>query len=295
MVVATAPAQVGSVPAADDLGNIVELEHVNVTVPDQILATWFYIVGLGFTRDPYMNVSPMNMWVNIGGQEFHLPTREPQVIPGHIGLVVPDLKALKERLATIEKPLEGTKFSWSAKKDHVVATCPWGNEYHAFEPAAEFGDIILGVPYVEFNVRPGTAKGIAKFYEQVLGASPVTVKNGRGTVAKVAVGHCQELRFRETSDPIPAYDGHHIAVYVANISASYNFFEERGLVMEAMRGHQYRFKEIIDPDSGEKLTTLEHEVRSLQHPMFGRPFVNRNPNQTQAGYRRGEDAFQTPV
>jgi hypothetical protein len=294
MVVA-APARETSVAAADDLGNVVELEHVNVTVPDQILATWFYIVGLGFTRDPYMNVSPMNMWVNIGGQEFHLPTRTPQVIPGHIGLVVPDLKSLKERLASVEKPLEGTKFSWSAKKDHVVATCPWGNEYHAYEPAEEFGDIILGVPYVEFLVKPGTAKGIARFYETVMGAAPVSVKNGKGAVAKVSVGHCQELRFRETADPIPAYDGHHIAVYVANISASYSFFEERGLIMEAMRGHQYRFKEIIDPDTGAPLHTLEHEVRSLQHPMFGRPFVNRNPNQTQAGYKRGEDAFQTPV
>jgi hypothetical protein len=279
----------------DDLGNVVELEHVNVTVPDQILATWFYIVGLGFTRDPYMNVSPMNMWVNIGGQEFHLPTRGAQVIPGHIGLVVPDLEELKVRLKTVEPHLEGTKFSWSAKKNRVDATCPWGNKYRAYETAPEFGDIILGVPYVEFLVKPGTAKGIARFYEQVMQASPVTYKGGKEPIAKVAVGHCQELRFRETSDSIPAYDGHHIAVYVANISDSYKFFEERGLIMEGMRGHQYRFKEIIDPKSGEPLTTLEHEVRSLQHPMYGRPFVNRNPNQTQGGYRRGEDAFLTAV
>jgi hypothetical protein len=294
-MVAAAPAKDSAIAAEDDLGNIVELEHVNVTVPDQILATWFYIVGLGFTRDPYMNVSPMNMWVNIGGEEFHLPTREPQVIPGHIGLVVPDLEGLKQRLASVEKPLEGTKFSWSAKKNHVVATCPWGNEYRIFQHGPEHGDRMLGVTHVEFLVKPGTAKGIAKFYEKVMGASPVSVKNGKNTVARVSVGHLQELRFRETSDPIPAYDGHHIAVYVANISSSYGFFEEKGLIMEGMRGHQYRFKEIIDPDSGEPLMTLEHEVRSLQHPMFGRPFVNRNPNQTQQGYRRGEDAFLTPV
>ena len=42
--------------AAEDVGNIASLEHVNIRVPDQSVATLFYIVGLGFTRDPYMNV-----------------------------------------------------------------------------------------------------------------------------------------------------------------------------------------------------------------------------------------------
>jgi hypothetical protein len=37
----------------EDLGSIVELGHVNVTVPDQTPATLFYIAGLGLTRDPY--------------------------------------------------------------------------------------------------------------------------------------------------------------------------------------------------------------------------------------------------
>ena len=36
----------------EDLGNIVELGHVNVTVPDQTKATAFYLMGLGLTRDP---------------------------------------------------------------------------------------------------------------------------------------------------------------------------------------------------------------------------------------------------
>ena len=33
--------------AAEDLGNIVELGHVNVLVPDQSKATAFYLMGLG--------------------------------------------------------------------------------------------------------------------------------------------------------------------------------------------------------------------------------------------------------
>ena len=36
----------------EDIGNIVSLEHVNVPIPDQSLATLFYVVGMGFTRDP---------------------------------------------------------------------------------------------------------------------------------------------------------------------------------------------------------------------------------------------------
>jgi catechol-2,3-dioxygenase len=36
----------------EDLGNIVELGHVNVTVPDQSKAIAFYLMGLGLTRDP---------------------------------------------------------------------------------------------------------------------------------------------------------------------------------------------------------------------------------------------------
>ena len=38
---------------AEDLGNSIHFEHVNVTIPDQRLATLFYVAGLGLTRDPY--------------------------------------------------------------------------------------------------------------------------------------------------------------------------------------------------------------------------------------------------
>ena len=66
--------------AEEDVGNIVSLEHINVQVPDQSLAILFYVVGLGFTRDPYLTVGLGNMWINVGEQQFHLPTRKAQVI-----------------------------------------------------------------------------------------------------------------------------------------------------------------------------------------------------------------------
>ena len=72
--------------AAEDLANVVGLEHVNLRAPDQRLATLFYITGLGFTRDPYLVTGVVNMWVNVGRSQFHLPTAKPQVLRGRVGL-----------------------------------------------------------------------------------------------------------------------------------------------------------------------------------------------------------------
>ncbi|HZS02663.1 MAG TPA: hypothetical protein VFE37_28380 [Chloroflexota bacterium] len=276
---------------AEDVGNVVALEHVNVTQPEQPKAMLFYLVGLGFTRDPYMNVGLNNIWVNVGEQQFHLPTRPPQVIPGHIGLVVPDLGALEQRLASVREPLAGTKFSFSRQDGYVAATCPWGNQFRCYAPDARFGDIIVGMPYVEFQVRPGAAAGIARFYEEVMRAPSRVEQDAAGTAAHVDIGTHQWLTFRETDGPIPPYDGHHIAVYVANFSGPYSFLKARDLIMEEPRNHQFRFKEIVDPATGERLHTLEHEVRGLHHAMYGRFMVNRNPAQSQQGYLRGHDAL----
>ncbi len=275
---------------AEDVGNIVSLEHVNVCVPDQTLATLFYVVGLGLTRDPYLMVGLDNMWANAGEQQFHLPSRPAQVIPGHIGLVVPDLTGLRKRLQSVEKALAGTRFSWSSEDGYVAATCPWGNRFRCYEPQARFGAMTLGIPYVEFLVRPGTAAGIARFYQEVFG-SPASVTDENEPAAVVSMGPAQTLYFRESADGSAAYDGHHIAVYVANVSTAYAFLEERGLVTERLRNHQYRFQRIVDPATGELLTELEHEVRSLRHPMAGRRFVSRNPEQRLGGYVRGQDAL----
>ena len=277
--------------AEEDMGNIVSMEHVNVTIPDQGTATLFYVLGLGFTRDPYMTVGLDNMWINVGEQQFHLPTRERgQVIPGHIGLVVPDLDRLQTRLKAVQDRLVGTRFTWASEGDHLAVTCPWGNRFRCHAPGGRFDDMALGIPYVEFPVRPDAARGIARFYEVVMGA-PAKVEREHGApVARVAMGRNQWVDFRETTEAIPPYDGHHIAVYVANFSGPYGLLRERDLIMEDVAGHQFRFKELVDPESGERLSVLEHEVRSMRHPMYRRALVNRNPVQMQSDYARGQDA-----
>ena len=96
---------------AEDVGNIVFLEHVNFRVPDQQLATAFYVTALGFTRDPYLMVGLDNMWINLGRSQFHLPTGNPNRSRGRVGCVVADFDALPERLHTAEKWLSGTTYS----------------------------------------------------------------------------------------------------------------------------------------------------------------------------------------
>lgn len=275
----------------EDVGNIIALEHINVQIPDQSMATLFYVVGMGFTRDPYLNVGLGNMWVNVGEQQFHLPTRPPQVIDGHVGMILPDLDALKSRLESVAGGLKNTAFEFSLAADHVAVTSPWGNQYRCYQSDPARGDMSIGIPYVEFNVPSGAAPAIVDFYRVALGASGSMESNGGGAVGRVKIGRQQSLIFRETERSLVPYDGHHIAVYVANFSSPYGYLKERGLISEDVRNHQFRFKDLVDPKDGSRKFSLEHEVRSLKHPMYARPFVNRDASQSQRAYRRGWDAF----
>ena len=166
---------------AEDLGNITGLEHVNLQIPDQAQGTLFYVQGLGLTRDPYMNTGLANMWINVGKSQFHLPTGEPWVLRGAIGLVSPDRDALLDRLERVKKPLAGTKFAVRETNDCVEVTCPWGNNFNMHSPDEErFGPINLGMPYLQFDVPMGTAKGIKRFYKKVFDAKTELEGNGVG-------------------------------------------------------------------------------------------------------------------
>jgi hypothetical protein len=275
--------------AVEDLGNSIHLEHVNVQVPDQQLATLFYVAGLGLTRDPYLMVSTTNMWINVGQSQFHLPSGQKQVLRGHTGIVIAGRAALLDRLASVAKKLDGTAFAFSEHNDFVEVTCPFGNRLRCHEPdAARFGRVTLGIPYVEFEVPPGAANGICAFYPEIMGI-PAELENGE--VARVKVGKDQYLRFRETDRPQPDFDGHHVQIYITNFSGPYRRLAERGLITREDNQYQYRFCDIIDPRDGRHLFTVEHEVRSATHPMYLRPLVNRNPAQTNRNYAHGHDQW----
>ncbi|HUY26900.1 MAG TPA: hypothetical protein VMV27_05725 [Candidatus Binataceae bacterium] len=276
--------------AAEDLGNIVALEHVNVTVASQEQAAIFYVNGLGLTRDPYMMTGPANMWVNAGRQQFHLPTSKLQVLRGHVGVVVSDYGELPKRLARVRDTLAGTRFGFFERDGYVETTCPWGNRIRCFAPGKRFGVMAVGIPYVEFDVPIGTAAGIARFYSEIICAQAALLEDAHGRFACIRAGAGQNLFFRETEKPIPAYDQHHIAVYINDFSGPHRKLTDRGLITQESDQHQYRFQDLVDPDSGKLLFTIEHEVRSMRHPMYLRPLVNRNSSQSIMHYAPGEDA-----
>lgn len=273
----------------EDVGNILLLEHVNVTLPDQQLAHLFYVTGMGLTRDPYVDFGDRNMWINVGRQQFHTPLGEPQVLRGTVGLVLPDLEGLERRLERIAPRFKDSKLNCTQGNGYVDVTCPWGNHIRCHAPGHAFGSMQIGMPYVEFTVKPRTARAIADFYREVMQAPTQVVKDDDGTVAVVGIGTEQTLRYRETADDIAEYDGHHIAMYVVNFSRAHRYLCERDLVFEESDAHQYRFRDIPHPKNGKTLFTIEHEVRSLGHPMWGRELLNRNPEQGFFNYRRGHD------
>jgi hypothetical protein len=282
-----------------DVGNIVLLEHFNVVHDDQRLATLFYVVGLGGTRDPYIFPGLTNMWVNFGRTQVHLPSRgekpKPEVLRGTAGFVVPSLAELKKRLEFAGKEMKrivpgvSTKFAFTEKEDCIEAVCPWGNRIRCHAPAPEWGPTELGLAYVDFDVPPGTADGIARFYSEVIKA-PSSAESNRATVR---VGSHQRLMFTETARPQPEYDNHHIQVYIADFSGPYAWLRERGLVTMETDEAEWRFQWIVDPGAPQKkLFQIEHEVRSAKHRLFGRPLVNRNHAITNVNYTHGHDAFR---
>jgi len=153
----------------------------------------------------------------------------------------------------------------------------------------------LGIDYVEFSCRPQQAERIAMFYEALLDATTNVVSldaTGQQKAAVIGVGNIDEtgkaeqsLLFRETSDPIPEYDGHHIALYVGESAQDFEqafknallanvvwknprFSDQVDNLEEARKEQQFRFKEIIDIETGVPIMELEHEMRSINHPSW---------------------------
>jgi hypothetical protein len=166
-------------------------------------------------------------------------------------------------------------------------TVEWG------EYATKYGRLesdCRGIDYVEFNCPLGSAEKIALFYESVLDATTSCFEVAPGLkIAIIAFGNVdgngkvdQSILFRESEDAIPPYDGHHVAMYVGQSSSdfeqAYRNAEIAGVVWvnprftdkaDSLEGakawKQFRFKDIVDMKTGEKIMELEHEMRSTEH------------------------------
>jgi hypothetical protein len=148
-----------------------------------------------------------------------------------------------------------------------------------------------GIDYLEFQCPVGTAAKIALFYESIFDATASVVQDGDTAtdIAIVAVGNVDEtgkadqsLLFRETEEVLPPYDGHHIAMYVGKSQADFDqafknaatagvvwvnprFSDKADTLQGAREWKQFRFKDIVDMETGEKIFELEHEMRSIEH------------------------------
>ena len=278
------------------------LEHVNLTVPmhDKSTSDIFYLKGLGHARDPRVD---WMLHANIGPNQFHLlpSVSKPQVLPGYFVLFYDNLNELLDRLKHLQ--LEDTQFnfhfyrtdtqnaisSWSMQflrqnLTHLRVKCPYGNEFHCYEapknytpPGAHPGprSIGLGMPFVVYFVPPNRISSIAKFYQTYFKAS-CTMDEDR---VVVSCGEFQYLVFEETQEEIRPYDGHHLCIYVEDFYQAFRRIEKDGLNWnnpifkdrcmtweETNVQQQFRFIQLIDPDTKKIVLNLEHEVRSLDHP-----------------------------
>jgi hypothetical protein len=263
--------------ATPDLGSVVFFEHVNLRVTDHRLATAFFVEGLGLTRDPFRMVGTRNMWVNVGRQQFHLPIGEPTTLHGEVGVVLPDLETTATRLEALGPVLRDTAFGVRRDDGTLVTTTPWGHRMRLHAAGPSWGLAPQAVAYVEFWVAAETASTIAAFYRDVLQCS-VEVEGPRGrAVAVVAVGPHQHFRFQERPDGRLIPSNNHVAVYLTRFHQIYAALEKLGVIMEPEAGEQFRFADIVDPVTGQRVYSFEHEMRSLYHPDYRRPLVNRTP------------------
>lgn len=305
---------------AQDIGGIACLEHININVPDAVLAQQFYVDVLGLTRDPTRAGRSTVAWINVGRQQFHLPLAdEAQVIDGRIGIVVPEnsLKPLEERLNAAVKAvpkLADTSFKWTKANeplpdefsrdfqcDHstfIQVTGPWGNTFR-FHENASANPRRLGIAYVEFFCEKSslaTIKQTYGFFNAIVGERKED--SGRDSIS-VTVGARQRLIFTEKADghALRPYDGHHIAIYVTYFDTTFEAMRKANLIFVNKRfsdaattldaAHeisQFRTRDFIDSDTKDTVFQLEHEVRSLHHWAYMRRLINRMTDVTIQGY-----------
>ena len=106
-------------------------------------------------------------------------------------------------------------------------------------------------------------------------------------VATVCVGPGVHLTFVESpilsDDAMKQMEGVHACIYIPNFEQTYNKLKERGLIWtnprfthldscstwdEALASRTFRFKDIVDLKTGEKILELEHETRPMMHGQY---------------------------
>lgn len=262
----------------------VSIEHVNINSgPWTTALQEFYYDILGFADDSRAlavrqrtnaaggSFSGLH-WVNIGLQQFHLPSSSPQVIRGRIGLSYESLEQLEKRLEAGGIPLEKVRQD-DGQLTNLIISCPIGNKLCLHEqkrcegsltwfgpaptipvPSPEIAlpggqSLGLGMEYVDFDVPLGTAQIIHKFYKHFFNTEVAELEmfessGGPGSFARcvVPLGFHQRIIFSETDKEIPPYDGYHIAIYVNDFVETYRRLKAANLHWDNPRFPQFSYR-----------------------------------------------------
>ena len=251
-------ADVSSSDSSLDLNGVAWLEHINLVVSSRQISEHFYMDFLGFTKDK----SP-SFHVNLGQQQLHLAENgDPaQVVTGSIGLAVPSLSTIRERIHHMGALFEGTQYAVlddNTADNCITMACPDGNILHLYGVDDDqtdgsalnspqkmtnlhvdgglYGPRMAvrsqpGIRYVEIACRVGTAGKIAQFYKQMLECD---VNDGMEGQCIVTVGPGVHLVYTEneslTDAAIRAMEGVHICIYANNFKKLYDRLKEGQLI-----------------------------------------------------------------
>jgi hypothetical protein len=263
-----------------EVGAAVHLEHVNFPIADQQLATTFFMSGLGLTRDPYKRCDETNMGVNVGMQQFHLPQgKATPPFPGEIGLLMPDLQTVRERLTRLQDAgsFADTPFAFSDAGDCLEVTSPFGIELRLHAAGSVTFLQPLGLVYVNVSVPRGTAEPVAEFYREIMHCPAQCTELDGELTAQVTVGPYQSLRYREREVADYATHNLHVAIYVTHFNELRRHMIERGNFLYDALDQTFFFQQLQPASGGDPLFHLQHEIRGLYHPDYMRPLVNRWP------------------
>lgn len=295
--------------------NILILDHLNINHENgrHDLLKAFYFDFLNCAVDPRkeenLDSGRNTLWANIGSNQFHLPEGKPnaQVVQGVVTLTFPSIAQLLDRVDDAMIAMKNTRFNVEqvvSSLNELSVTDPWGTAFRIVEcddvekakdsrgkqPGAKSEGVSL--TDLTFNISASSnLSGIARFYEQVLGASTTSTDD----CIVVNVGPRQTLTFRRTDNHNNECEiinhaelvesnegtmnyGAHISMYVADLSSTYDRAHKLGVtyvnprfkrraynIDEAVDQCMFRLLDIVDPwdpDEG-PILQLEHEVRSV--------------------------------
>ena len=143
-------------------------------------------------------------------------------------------------------------------------TCPWGNHIRCYEPGAAFGTMRLGMPYVSLQRPGGDGGGHCGVLPVIPGHAGCARRGRRQGCGTRIGGHRTVARLsRDGSSRNRISTAITFAIYLADFSGPYSRLRDAGLVSEESNQHQYRFLDIVDPET--RQPGVPARARSQKH------------------------------